>query len=68
MCDSSYVIRVYVGLMLVSCIIVGVFLINIARGGLVDEYVLVVVLKDGRIRVVVLDVYENELFSFFISE
>lgn len=68
MCDPRYVTRAYVGLMLVPCIIVGAFLINTARGGLVDEHALAAALKDGRIRAAALDVHENEPFSFSTSE
>ncbi|XP_046361073.1 C-terminal-binding protein-like isoform X1 [Haliotis cracherodii] len=38
----------------------GAFLINTARGGLVDEHALASALKDGRIRACALDVHENE--------
>ncbi|KAK6185579.1 hypothetical protein SNE40_007782 [Patella caerulea] len=45
----------------------GAFLINTARGGLVDEHALAAALKDGRIRACALDVLENEPFNLASS-
>ena len=41
----------------------GAFLINTARGGLVDEHALAAALKDSRIRAAALDVHESEPFN-----
>jgi C-terminal binding protein len=41
----------------------GAFLVNVSRGGLIDETALAVALKDGRIRGAALDVLENEPYN-----
>ena len=48
--------------------LVGAFIVNTARGGLLDELALAAALKDGRIRACALDVHENEPFTLANSE
>ena len=46
----------------------GAFLVNTARGGLVDEAALALALKDNRIRAAAIDVHENEPYNVFTGE
>jgi len=46
----------------------GAFLVNVSRGGLIDEVALAMALKDGRIRGAALDVLENEPYNLAAGE
>ena len=46
----------------------GAFLVNTARGGLVDEAALALALKDNRIRAAAVDVHENEPYNVFSGQ
>ena len=46
----------------------GAFLVNTARGGLVDEAALALALKDNRIRAAAVDVHENEPYNVVSGE
>ena len=46
----------------------GAFLVNTARGGLVDEAALALALKDNRIRACAVDVHENEPYNVFSGD
>lgn len=49
------------------CFFSGAFLVNTARGGLVDEAALAMALKDNRIRAAAIDVHENEPYNIMNS-
>lgn len=53
--------------LLIKCNL-GAFLVNTARGGLIEENALAAALKDGRIRAAALDVHENEPFNASVGK